>query len=48
VTARPDVTWGTDATAAVTLVEGAATIFAAIGASSDSRHAAPGMRCAAE
>ena len=30
VTARPNVMWGTDATAAVTLVEGAATIFAAI------------------
>jgi transposase InsO family protein len=30
VTDRPNVMWGTDATAAVTLVEGAATIFAAI------------------
>ncbi len=30
VTAQPNVMWGTDATAAVTLVEGAATIFAAI------------------
>jgi hypothetical protein len=30
VTARPNMMWGTDATAAVTLVEGAATIFAAI------------------
>ncbi len=30
ITDRPNVMWGTDATAAVTLVEGAATIFAAI------------------
>lgn len=30
VTDRPNVMWGTDATAAVTLLEGAATIFAAI------------------
>jgi transposase InsO family protein len=30
VTDRPNVMWGTDATAAVTLVEGPATIFAAI------------------
>lgn len=30
VTDQPNVMWGTDATAAVTLVEGAATIFAAI------------------
>jgi transposase InsO family protein len=30
VTDRPNVMWGTDATAAVTLVEGSATIFAAI------------------
>jgi putative transposase len=30
VTDRPNVMWGTDATAAVTLVDGAATIFAAI------------------
>jgi putative transposase len=30
VTAQPNVMWGTDATAAVTLVEGPATIFAAI------------------
>jgi len=30
VTDRPNVMWGTDATAAVTLVEGTATIFAAI------------------
>lgn len=30
VTEQPNVMWGTDATAAVTLVEGAATIFAAI------------------
>lgn len=30
VTAQPNVMWGTDATAAVTLVDGTATIFAAI------------------
>ena len=30
VTDRPNVMWGTDATAALTLVDGAATIFAAI------------------
>jgi transposase InsO family protein len=30
VTDRPDIMWGTDATAAVTLLEGSATIFAAI------------------
>jgi len=30
VTAQPNVMWGTDATAAVTLTEGSATIFAAI------------------
>ena len=30
VTDRPNVMWGTDATAAVTVVDGAATIFAAI------------------
>ena len=30
VTERPNVMWGTDATAAVTIVEGTATIFAAI------------------
>lgn len=30
VTERPNVMWGTDATAAVTIVDGAATIFAAI------------------
>jgi transposase InsO family protein len=30
VTERPNVMWGTDATAAVTLLDGAATIFAAI------------------
>ena len=30
VTERPNVMWGTDATAAVTILEGAATIFAAI------------------
>jgi transposase InsO family protein len=30
VTDQPDVMWGTDATAAVTLLEGAATVFAAI------------------
>ena len=30
ITDQPNVMWGTDATAAVTLVEGAATIFAAI------------------
>lgn len=30
VTDRPNVMWGTDATAAVTLIEGSATVFAAI------------------